>query len=375
MNALLNTLLREVKGLQDLRGKLGEDIRELSQGPRARFCTSATLSVALATIVALAMHLDNAWWAGISGFMSSQATRPASLTKGALRVIGTLAGAALGLVMASWLVYDPVACCLFLFFVTAAGVLGFQLSPHGYAWLLGAITFNIIILMSLTSPELAFNIAFYRTLEVVIGVAAAILMAFLIAPEAEGEAAPPPGCSGLFDAQWPAMLHAIRGGLTVMLVPLVWFWFELPSLWQMAITVAAVVAVPAPSDTAPDQGRLLVMRAIHRLIGCFLGGFVALACLTISPTQFLPWLLSLCMGVWAGCHIQTSPRGTGYVGTQATIVFIMALVQGFGPSASIWPGLDRLAGITFGLLLLLAVSLLLSAFQPSPPGAPANRRP
>jgi hypothetical protein len=58
MNALLNTLLREVKGLQDLRGKLGEDIRELSQGPRARFCTSATLSVALATIVALAMHLD-----------------------------------------------------------------------------------------------------------------------------------------------------------------------------------------------------------------------------------------------------------------------------------------------------------------------------
>src|SRR5450631_59683 len=150
--------------------------------------------------------------------------------------------------MASWLIYDHVACCLFLFFVTSAGVLGYQLSPHGYAWLLGAITFNIIILMSLTSPEAAFNIAFYRTLEVVIGVAAAGLMAILFAPQDGGAApVPAPGWSSFFDAQWPAALHAIRSGITVMLVPPVWFWFELPSLSQMAITIAAVMAVPAPS--------------------------------------------------------------------------------------------------------------------------------
>jgi len=187
--------------------------------------------------------------------MSSQASRPASFTKGALRVFGTLAGAAIGLALASWLVYDHVACCLFLFFVTTAGVLGYQLSSHGYAWLLGAITFNIVILMSLTSPDQAYDIAFYRSLEVVIGVAAAGLMALLLAPQDGGPPpAPAPGWFGLFDAQWPAVLHAIRSGITVMLVPQVWFWFELPSLSQMAITIAAVMAVPVPSDVPPMVG-------------------------------------------------------------------------------------------------------------------------
>ena len=371
---MASAVLREVEGLIGLWESLREDLKELSLGRHARFCTSATLSVALATVVALAMHVDSAWWAGISAFMSSQASRPASFTKGALRVIGTLAGAAIGLALASWLVYDHVACCLFLFLVTTAGMLGYQLSSHGYAWLLGAITFNIVILMSLTSPDQAYDIAFYRSLEVVIGVAAAGLMALLLAPQDGGPPqAPAPGWFGLFDAQWPAVLHAIRSGITVMLVPPVWFWFELPSLSQMAITIAAVMAVPAPSETAPNQDRLLVTRAIHRLAGCFLGGLIALACLTIPLTEFLPWLFILCAGVWAGCHIQSSQRGIGYVGTQATVVFIMTLVQGFGPPESIWPGLDRLSGIMFGLLLLLVVSLLLSALELSPSEATSRR--
>lgn len=61
------------------------------------------------------------------------------------------------------------------------------------------------------------------------------------------------------------------------------------------------------------------------------------------------------------------------MGTQATVVFIMTLVQGFGPPESIWPGLDRLSGIMFGLLLLLVVSLLLSALELSPSEATSRR--
>ncbi|VTZ48916.1 conserved membrane hypothetical protein [Methylocella tundrae] len=368
MNVLTTAVAREARGFFDFLDALIADLKELSfTGPRARFSASAALSVGLATVIALAMHVDNVWWAGISAFMSSQATRPASVKKGALRIIGTVAGALIGVAMASWLAYDQVACCVFLLLATSLGMLGFQLSPHGYAWLLGSITFNLIVLTSLTAPAGTFHFAAYRVIEVVIGVFAAVLLAFLLEPRDGGpEPAKPPGWRAVFGAHWPAALHALRSGVTVMLIPPVWAWFELPSLSQMAITIAAVMAVPAPSDTARDPGRIMVVRAIHRLIGCSFGGLIALVCLALPLTQFLPWLMTLCAGVWVGSHVQASPRAIGYVGTQAAIVFIMTLVQGFGAPTSIWPGLERLGGIFFGLLLLLAVSLVMAVLEPNP---------
>ena len=57
-----------------------------------------------------------------------------------------------------------------------------------------------------------------------------------------------------------------------------------------------------------------------------------------------------------------------YIGTQATVVFMMTLIQGSGPPSSIMPGIDRFVGITGGLAALLAVSLLLwpDEAKPSP---------
>src|SRR5215468_11514033 len=63
-------------------------------GPRAQQASMAALAVAISVTVASTMHLPDAWWAAISGFISTQATRPASMTKGVLRVIGTVSGAA-----------------------------------------------------------------------------------------------------------------------------------------------------------------------------------------------------------------------------------------------------------------------------------------
>jgi hypothetical protein len=63
--------------------------------------------------------------------------------------------------------------------------------------------------------------------------------------------------------------------------------------------------------------------------------------------------------VWIGMHVQVGPHGVGYVGTQAAFVFIVTMIQGAAPPASIMPGIDRFAGITGGLAILLVVSLLL----------------
>jgi hypothetical protein len=46
-------------------------------------------------------------------------------------------------------------------------------------------------------------------------------------------------------------------------------------------------------------------------------------------------------------------------------VFITTLIQGWGPPSSILPGIERLAGITGGLLILLAVTLLTAPSRPA----------
>jgi uncharacterized membrane protein YccC len=152
-----------------------------------------------------------------------------------------------------------------------------------------------------------------------------------------------------------------------MLVPLVWSWLELPSLSQTAITVAAVMAVPALSGDAEADQRKVSERAMHRILGCLSGGVAGLVCLAFSVESLLPWMLMLAAGIWIAAHIQASERGISYVGTQAAVVFISTMVQGPGPPGSILPGIERFAGITGGLLILLGV-LVLTA----PEGEQAN---
>jgi Fusaric acid resistance protein family len=183
-------------------------------GARPAQASMPALVVAVSVGVACAMHLQEVWWAAISGFISSQATRPASVKKALLRVTGTMAGAALCLELVGWLAYDMFACVLALFVISSIGILGVNVSTHGYAWLFFSVTFCLVLLMSLVDPLNAFRFAINRTIEVVIGATVAIVIAFAMAPEESvAENSAPRGWTGLFDAQWPVVLRALRGAL------------------------------------------------------------------------------------------------------------------------------------------------------------------
>jgi uncharacterized membrane protein YccC len=320
----------------------------------------ASLSVALSVTAALALRLDNPWWAGISGFVSVQATRPGSITRGILRITGTAIGAAVGLATAPWLVYDHLACCIALCLFTTAGILGIMLSRYGYAWLFAGITAVMVLIMSLDDPTVALSVAFYRTAEVVVGTVAALVVASLLASDENLIAAPmPPGWTDLLGRRWPVVLHALRSGIAVALLPPIWNWLQLPSLSQVAVTVTAVVAIPSLAADPLSGGTLVATRALHRLLGCFFGGLAGLAVLALSLGEFLPWLVALAAGVWIGTHVQASERGVSYAGIQGTVAFIITLVQGEAPPQSIMPGIDRFIGIMCGITVLLMISLLL----------------
>ena len=342
-------------------GALRRDLAEITlRGPAARQSTIAALSVALSVLAAIALHLPDVWWAGISGFMCSQATRPASVNKGILRIIGTLSGAGLALVSMQVLVYDQPVCCLALFTMTLVGVLGISVSPHGYAWLFFSLTFNLIVLFSLPDPTLTFHIATTRAIEVVVGTVIAVVVALVLAPDSDAAPATAPGWRDLLDTGWPAVQHAARSGVAVATIPLIWAWFDPPNITTMAITMVAVSAVPVAASDPMSARQAIVRRSIQRLYGCCLGGLPGLMLLSLPLSSFVPWLIALTIGIWLCARIQASTHGIGYVGTQAGIVFLMTLVQGSGPPDSLLPGINRLSGIVLGLLVLSTVSLLLA---------------
>jgi uncharacterized membrane protein YccC len=353
--------------IKALFGGFAAEIAELQfTGSRARQGYTVAFAVALSVAAAALFTLQDAWWAAISAFTVSQTTRPASLHRGTLRIIGTIIGAVIALACASTLAYNHVLCALFLLASGTLGTLGYLLSPYGYAWLLAAITAMMVVLMSLADPTLAFAGATERIADVVIGTVAAMLAAMLFAPDEALRLPQATGVTDLLGANHAALLHALRSGITVMLIPLVGTGLDLPGLPQMDVTAGAVMAVQPPrgfEDHTP-----FVTRAAQRIWGCLIGGAFALLLLAVPLTNFLLWLFALTVGVFVGVQLQSSERGIGYAGTQATVVYIMTLVQGVGPPTSMLPGIVRLVGITGGITVLLVVSFVL---WPSRTGKPA----
>lgn len=336
------------------------ELKELGTNPvQTRQGVVAAVSVTLSTTLALALQLDAPWWVAISGFMSLMSTGAASLRRGLLRLTGTIAGAVLGFIMARWLPYDHLALCLFLALTTAFGVIAMQVSPHGLAWLFMSITSSLVLLSNLNDPTQAFQLAVYRVIDVAVGVGSAIVVANVLQ---DWHADPPPTAPGwrhLLGAQWPAVLHGIRSAIAVVAVLEIWVMIDLPDVTEMAVTIAVVMAAPLIADGGVGTRHQVAQKSLHRFIGCLFGGVVALACLALQVESFFWWLAMIAAVVWVGMHIQVGRHGVGYVGTQFAFVFVITMIQGLSPPASIMPGIDRFVGITGGLGILMLVSLLL----------------
>jgi uncharacterized membrane protein YccC len=318
------------------------------RSPTARAATSTTLAVVLAILLGCAMHMQDVWWAGISAYVS---TRPGSLRRGLRRILGTVAGATLAIMSIGCLAYDPFACSLALFAVAFVGIIGFNVSRHGYAWLFMSVTFGMVLLASLSAPQEVFFTGVHRIMGVGIGTCTAMAVATILPAGHAEPAAVPRGWSDLLGSGLPITLHAIRAGVTVALIPVVWSAFVLPGVSQMAVTLTAVLATPVTA--APDEThRRIVDRGLQRLLGCFIGGLLALAVLGLGFASLVPWLVALAGGIWLFAYVQHGSHDATYAATQGGVVFMMTLVQGTGPPASMIPGIDRFVGISLGLLML-----------------------
>ncbi len=374
--------------LRGIVGAFNTELRSLEpHGPRGTEAMAAALSVTLAALAALLLHADEPWWAAISAWMVVRSSLAVALSRGAMRIIGSATGAAIAVIVIGLFIYDPLPFCLCLFVMAWVGLFGFATSRHGYAWLIAAITGDLVMLIALQQPQTGFTLAVNRVAEVSIGTTAALLVTFLL-PDTIAAASPAPTPPKppplLFWTRrhaaeferwlreiWPLGLHAFRGGLTVMLLPLLLNWLAPLGSSTMAVTAVAVMAVPTTAVLEPDA-RTVIERAVYRLVGCGCGAALGLFCLHWVGSSFLAWLSLLMAGTWLSSQIQSGGTGIGYVGTQAGLAFLLSMIQGQGPPLSPTPGLDRFAGIMAGLSVLLIITMAVSLFRLTPSAAPAR---
>jgi uncharacterized membrane protein YccC len=370
--------------LREIPGALATELGSLDwRGPRGLESAEAAASVTLAVLVALALHSDEPWWAGISAFMVTKAAPSVAVARGIMRIAGSIVGALTGLVVLRLFVYQSLPFCLCLFVLSCIGLFGFVGSRNGYAWVVGTVTACLVMLMSLDQPQGAFNTAVNRVAEVTIGTVASLVVCGLSPAPADTGAAPvaslvdPPPLAfwrrryGVELARWlpgnrPLLLHACRGGLTVMLMPALADWLAPVSPVTMGLTVVMIMSIPTTAILEPNSPAI-IQRAAHRLIGCLIGALAGLACLAFIGSDFLLWIVLIPPGIWLCSQIQTGTSGVSYVGTQAMLAYLMSMVQGQGPPDSISPGFERLVGVMGGLSVLFVVTLILSLIPLSPP--------
>jgi uncharacterized membrane protein YccC len=332
------------------------------QGPRASLALATALSVGVALTMAFWLHLTAPYWAAITGYVCMQANQPASLRRALHRIAGTVCGAVSALVLFSAVAYDHFATMMVLFFAGTIAILGSLLSRYSYAWLLGGITAIIVILGALNDPSLAPSLAFYRSTEIILGALSALAVSALLLPNVPSPAPSAPGWRSLLGDHWHVLSHALRTGLCVALVPVIWDIFSLPDLSQMAISVGAIMAVPELTGDATRDNQAIAERAKQRIGGCLLGGITGLLMVHVAGSwPYAFWLLAIMGLAGIASELQTSPHALTVAGPQAAVALILTMVQDNGRALSVAPGLERVAGMLGALVLLFLVNLLFGA--------------
>lgn len=248
--------------LREIPEALAAELRALEwRGRRGLEATEAAAAVILAVLVALGVHSSEPWWAAITAFMVTRASPVEAISRGILRVTGSIVGAVAALVVLRLFVYQSLPFLLCLFLIPCIGLFGFVTSRHSYAWLVGSVTACLVMLMSFGQPQQAFATAVNRVIDVIIGTAA-LLVVCALSPAPVGSAAVP--APDLLDqpplALWrrgygselqrwlpgnvPLLVNACRGGLTVMLMPALAEWIWPVSPVTMGVTAVMVMSIP-----------------------------------------------------------------------------------------------------------------------------------
>ncbi|MGJ0505893.1 MAG: FUSC family protein [Methylocystis sp.] len=148
------------------------------------FSVKALLAGLLALAVAFWFDLPRPYWALATVYVASQPLSGATVSKAFYRVIGTLAGAAMAVLLVPNLVNAPpvLALAIAAWSGLCLYVSILDRTPRGYAFMLAGYTTAIIGFPAVDAPERIFDLAVARGEEILIGISSAALVSSLVFP-------------------------------------------------------------------------------------------------------------------------------------------------------------------------------------------------
>ncbi|GGF70692.1 hypothetical protein GCM10007301_33060 [Azorhizobium oxalatiphilum] len=305
-------------------------------------------SVLAAVGLAAFLGLQDLWWAAISAWVVANPDMTALWRKIAMRLAGTFVGLTVGYALAVAMEGQVLFQALALFIICAIGSYLRFTSRFGYAWFYGMITLMLMIAVSIMEPQVLFSFAQFRFAEISCGVFA---VAFVHTIARAGTAPPPHAPATPHTPDLDLTRLALVAGLTAVAMVALWSWFDIPSMPQAMGSSLAVL----DRDFATIN-----VRARQRFLGCALGGGLGLLALLL-PLEVLPlYAVTLFAGLFYFSRLHHGGGAHSYVGTQGGIAFITALVSGSGPPAELLPVVERLGGITVGVVLMVTIAQVLA---------------
>jgi uncharacterized membrane protein YccC len=326
-------------------------VSELNPKPSLPVHVGATTALAcwLAALLAFALHLDNPWWAAISAWVVANPERQALLDKAGNRILGTVVGCVMSYWLTTWVESRPLLQVAAMCLIAGVGIYGRFRSQQSYAWIIGAVGALAILSTSLETPGEIFQIAVFRACEVICGVIAVTFVELLVyrtRPPVDAEPGPAKKANAPTMDRSSALRLATIGGVSMIVILILWLWLNLPSLPQIVITCLVVL---------DRDGASTHFRGLQRILGCLAGGACGLLTVSLGPDSFLIWSVILIGGVFLFSLIHHGGSRWAYVGTQGGVAFILALVTGPGPPDSIVPAVNRIAGMLCGVGILLGI--------------------
>lgn len=154
----------------------------------AASAVKTTLGILIAWAIVLWFQWPDPFLAPIAVLFLQTPYLGASLRKGLMRVIGTLAGALLLLALLALLEQQRWPLLASISLVLACSVYMIRHSRYGYAWFMVAVTTAIIATDAAARPNLAFELAVYRTSEAIVGILVVLTINGILWPRTGGHA-------------------------------------------------------------------------------------------------------------------------------------------------------------------------------------------
>lgn len=162
---------------------------EPSQFDRHSVQTKNTIRAAaactLAIFLALFLQAQNPFWSAISAFVVTQSNIGSTVFKSMLRFSGTIIGVLLAVILAGLFIHQRLLYAVLIYGIAFIGIYMSMIDrKHMYAWLLGYITLLMVMIPSMQngSPQHIIFLAFYRSLEIIIGIVAGLMATYTVFP-------------------------------------------------------------------------------------------------------------------------------------------------------------------------------------------------